>query len=115
LQFPLLSVVTPEGKVKAMVKRLLEKHDAYWFCPVQNGMGAPGLDFMHIQIAGVPVFAIETKAPGEKPTVRQERTIKKIRAAGGTVFVIDGDTQELEQWLQIRRQPNPCLNTLQRR
>lgn len=91
--------MTPEGKVKSQVRRVLSRYNAYWFCPVQNGMGKPGLDFMHIQIPGVPVFAIETKAPGEKPTVRQERTIKEIRDAGGTVFVIDGDTTELEEWL----------------
>jgi hypothetical protein len=54
---------------------------------------------MHIQIPGVPVFAIETKAPGEKPTVRQQRTIDSIRKAGGTVFVIDGNFEELGQWL----------------
>lgn len=91
--------MTPEGRVKDRVKKVLTSLDAYWFCPVQNGMGAPGLDFMHIQIPGVPVFAIETKAPGEKPTVRQQRTIDSIRKAGGTVFVIDGDFGELGQWL----------------
>jgi hypothetical protein len=91
--------MTPEGRVKDKVKKLLAGRKAYWHCPVQNGMGAPALDFMHIQIPGVPVFAIETKAPGEKPTVRQQRTIDSIRAAGGTVFVIDGDLQELTTWL----------------
>lgn len=91
--------MTPEGRVKARVKRVLDEHHAYWFCPVQNGMGAPGLDFMHIQIKGVPVFAVETKAPGKKPTVRQERTIDSIRKAGGVVFVIDGDTEEMELWI----------------
>ena len=34
-------------------------------------------------------FAIETKAPGKEPTVIQEATIKRIRAAGGLVFVVD--------------------------
>lgn len=94
--------MTPEGKVKAKVKAVLKAHGAYWHCPVQNGMGAPALDFMHVQIPGVPVFAVETKAPGQKPTVRQEKTIADIRRAGGTVFVIDGDTQEMEKWLAIR-------------
>jgi len=99
--------MTPEGRVKERVKKLLVKHGAYWFCPVQNGMGRMGLDFMHVQVRGVPVFAIETKAPGEKPTVRQQRTIDEIRAAGGTVFVIDGDTEELEQWLSAIRSADP--------
>jgi hypothetical protein len=94
--------MTPEGKVKARVKAVLKAYAAYYHMPVQNGMGAPALDFMHIQIPGVPVFAVETKAPGKVPTVRQEKTIADIRRAGGTVFVIDGSTEELEQWLAIR-------------
>jgi hypothetical protein len=93
--------MTPEGKVKKAVKELLTEHNAYWHCPVQNGMGAPALDFMHVQIPGLPAFAIETKAPGEKPTARQARTIKSIRAAGGVVFVIDGNFTEIKQWLSI--------------
>jgi hypothetical protein len=90
--------VTPEGRVKAEVKRLLKAAGAYWHCPVQNGMGAPALDFMHILHKG-RVCAIETKAPGEKPTARQLLTISQIEAAGGTVFVIDGNYMELEKWL----------------
>lgn len=91
--------MTPEGRVKAKVKRTLTEHGAYWFCPVQNGMGAPGLDFMQVQVPGCPAFCIETKAPGKKLTVRQERTVASIRAAGGTVFVIDGDLEEMLNWL----------------
>lgn len=102
---------TPEGKVKARVKNLLTAYDAYWFCPVQNGMGDQALDFMHVTIPGVPIFAVETKAPGKKPTVRQQRTIAEIRAAGGTVFVIDGDLQELEEWLSIRVSQRGRLTT----
>lgn len=93
--------MTPEGKVKAKVKGVLKALDAYWFCPVQNGMGAPALDFMHVQIPGLPVCAIETKAPGKKLTVRQQRTVDSIRAAGGVVFVIDGNFKEFEAWLTI--------------
>lgn len=93
--------MTPEGKVKERVKKFLREHNAYWFCPVQNGMGAPALDFMQVQVPGVPAFVIETKAPGKKVTVRQARTIAQIRAAGGTVFIIDGDIQEMEQWIRM--------------
>jgi hypothetical protein len=95
--------MTPEGKVKSQVRKVLHRHNAYWFCPVQNGMGKPALDFMHVQIADVPVFAIETKAPGEKPTVRQQRTMAEIEAAGGKVFLIDGNTEELESWITHQR------------
>jgi signal recognition particle GTPase len=50
-------------------------------------------------------IAIECKAPGKDPTVLQHDTAKKIRDAGGVVFVIDGtnrtDTvQDLENYLR---------------
>lgn len=89
---------TPEGAVKAAVKTLLKKHGVYWHCPVQNGMGAPSLDF--ICCHNGKYLAIETKAPGKKPTPRQELTIGEIRKAGGMVFVIDGDLSALQTWLE---------------
>jgi penicillin-binding protein-related factor A (putative recombinase) len=51
------------------------------------GMGQPCLD-CHGCYNGL-YFAVETKATGKKPTLRQETTIKRIRAAGGLVFVVD--------------------------
>jgi hypothetical protein len=101
--------MTPEGRVKAQVKRWLRSLNAYWFCPVQNGMGSPALDFMHVQVPGVPVFAIETKAPGKTLTVRQQRTVDDIRAAGGVVFVVDGCVKEMEQWLEVRKTINSMV------
>ncbi len=78
---------TPEGRVKATVKKLLQGHGVYYHMPVQNGMGKPTLDF--IGCSNGRFFAVETKAPGKKPTDRQQTTIEEMRAAGGTVFVID--------------------------
>lgn len=93
--------MTPEAKVKARVKDLLRRYEAYWHMPVQNGMGAPTLDF-HV-LHGPFGCAIETKAPGKKMTTRQELTAKEIRSRGGIVFVTDGDLKEIEQWLQLNR------------
>lgn len=82
--------MTPEGKIKAKVKRELKKLPCeYHFMPVQNGMGAPSLDFLIC--AGGWFIAIETKAPGKKPTPRQHETIKDINMAHGLVFVVDDD------------------------
>lgn len=89
--------MTPEGKVKERVKKVLKEYGAYWHMPVQNGMGAPTLDFICCHFGRY--FAVETKAGGQQPTPRQELTIAAIRGAGGKVFVIDGDTAELERWL----------------
>lgn len=89
---------TPEGKVKDKVKRLLKKYGCYYFMPVQTGYGASTLDIL--ACAGGVFLSIETKAPGKKPTPRQELCIADIRLAGGVVFVCDGDTTQIEEFLK---------------
>ena len=96
---------TPEGKVKEQVKRALKGLQAkgypvYWHMPVQNGMGKPSLDF--IGCVKGQFFAIETKAPGKKPTERQQGTIAEMQKAGAHVFVYDGSNPEvLAGWLAM--------------
>ena len=81
---------TPEHKIKAKVNRALDKlPGVYRFMPVQNGLGAPALDYY--LCAYGKFIAVETKAPGKKPTARQYLTIEKIRNAAGLVFVVDDD------------------------
>lgn len=88
--------MTPEGKVKAKVKRILNRAEAYYFMPVQTGYGMPTLDFLCFHRG--TGFAIETKAPGKKPTKRQEAIIHEIQLSGAQVFVIDG-TDGSYDWL----------------
>lgn len=93
--------MTPEGKVKARVKRILKKHEVYYFMPVQTGYGMPTLDFLCCHRGSF--FAIETKAPGKKPTTRQKIIIAEMLQASAEVFVIDGSEgsfDSLENWLQ---------------
>lgn len=78
--------MTPEGRVKEIVKRALKPLTGYRFAPVQNGMGAPSLDLLYC-FSGLFV-AIETKVPGKALTPRQQITASAIRDAGGKVFVI---------------------------
>ena len=90
---------TPEGKVKAAVKRALKERGVWWYMPVQNGMGVVGVpDF--ICCANGRFVAIETKAPGKKNTLtaNQQQRIKEILAAGGTAVVID-DVSQLDEVL----------------
>jgi hypothetical protein len=92
--------MTPEGKVKEQVKKLLKAYGAYYHMPVQNGMGSPTLDF--ICCLNGRYIAIETKAPGKLATVRQQKTMEEICVAGGTALVIDGSAEHLRQlqdWL----------------
>ena len=96
--------MTPEGKVKKEVKRILEAYkplvSGRW--PVQNGMGLPMLDYVGC-CCGLH-FEIETKKDFKQDlTPRQELTKEETEAAGGKVFVVKGvtvsDTAELEEWL----------------
>lgn len=96
-------VLTPEGKIKAKVKRVLSRHkrivDGYW--PVPCGYGENWLDFVGLMNSG-HFLAIETKKPGGKLTSRQKNTIARIQAKHGYVFVIasDEDVEELERFLK---------------
>ena len=90
---------TPEGLVKARVKKVLEKHGAYYHMPVLNGMGKPSLDFLVFHRGRGA--AIETKAGDERPTKRQELTMNEMREAGAKVFLVNDyvGLDELEGWL----------------
>lgn len=90
---------TPEGLVKERVKRVLRKHNAYWHMPVQNGMGAPSLDFVCCHRGRY--FAVETKAGNKQPTPRQRLTMDNIENAGGKTFVVNDESglECLDWWL----------------
>ena len=93
--------MTPEGKVKAKVKKILGDYHIYSFWPVQTGYGTHTLDCLGCYKE--LFFAIETKAAGKKPTVRQYQVIDEILDAGGVVFVIDGTPGSydgLKTWLE---------------
>ena len=92
-------MLTPEGKVKQSVKKLLASYEAYWHMPVQNGMGAPSLDFVGCHRG--KFFAVETKAGNKQMTDRQRLTAKAMEDAGAVVFLINEETglPQLESWL----------------
>lgn len=92
-------MATDESRVKNRVKKLLKAHGAYYHMPVQNGMGAPSLDFVCCHRGRY--FAIETKAGNKDMTERQKSTAEEIRKAHGLVFLVNEvtGTQELEEWL----------------
>lgn len=91
--------MTPEGKVKEVVKRFLEErgcatlskplHDpvGYYHMYVPSGYGEPSLDFTGCYKGRF--FAIETKAIGGVPSARQNLIMKAHQNALG--FSIWGD------------------------
>jgi hypothetical protein len=93
--------MTPEGKVKAKVSKLLAVYgeDVFYDMPVPGGYGKSTLDYMccfHGRF-----FAVETKAPNKEPTERQEIMLRRVRHAGGRTFVVAGDVglEDLKLWL----------------
>jgi hypothetical protein len=91
---------TPENKVKKKVKGLLAEYTMlYSNWPVPAGYGTPTLDCIGCHYG--LFFAVETKAPGKKPTPRQAEIIRQMVEAGAAVFVVDGDAsmEPLKDWL----------------
>jgi hypothetical protein len=89
---------TPEGRIKAKVKRRLrdEFGTSHWpFWPVQTGYGSVALDLLGCFYGRF--IAIETKADRTKKlTPLQETTAASIRLAGGLVLVVyDDETLEV--------------------
>jgi hypothetical protein len=78
--------MTPEGKVKAAVKKELDRYPHYREMPVPGGFGKSGLDFT-VCFFGL-FLAIETKADGKQPTKRQELRMEEIERAGGIAVAV---------------------------
>lgn len=92
--------LTPEGRVKAAIKRWLVERGVWYFMPVSNGMGSMGIpDF--ICCWGGRFIAIEAKAKGKLGTVTelQKRQIGQINAAGGIAVAVD-DVSQLDEYFK---------------
>lgn len=95
--------MTPEGKVKDAVKKVLKKHGVWFFMPMQNGFGVVGIpDF--ICCIDSQFFAVETKAPGKRDntTPNQQRVMREISEHGGFAIVAD-DAKQVEDYIIFLR------------
>lgn len=94
---------TPEGKVKAAVRKLLAEFDIYYFSPAANGYGRAGIPDI-ICCFGGRFIAIECKAGKGVTTALQDRELAAIRTAGGMTMVVnETNIQELKEKLQWMR------------
>jgi hypothetical protein len=85
--------MTPEAKVKARVKKILQEIGAYYATPQTGGYGNSGTPDFLVCYQGV-FFGIECKANGNKPTALQLHSMMQIRKAGGFAFVVDENNVE---------------------
>lgn len=82
--------LTPEAKVKAKVRRLLEAAGVYYFMPATGGYGRSGVPDI-VGCCDGKFFAIECKAGKGKTTALQDNELRKIKEAGGIALVINED------------------------
>ena len=92
--------MTPEGKVKAQIDKLLKAHDVWYFKPVQTGLGVRGTPDYLCLLQG-RFFAIEAKADAtKKPTEMQKCQMEEIMRRSGYAMVIHaGNLDELRRFL----------------
>jgi len=86
--------MTPEGKVKAKVKKVLKELGAYYVMPATGGYGSSGAPDFLICFRG-KFIGIECKANGGKTTALQDSNLKTIRLNGGIAFVVDETNVEI--------------------
>jgi len=79
--------MTPEGKVKNQVKKILEAHKVYHFSPPGMGLGRAGIPDIIACFNG-RFIGIECKAGKGQLTTLQSRELGRIDLAGGKTFVI---------------------------
>lgn len=81
---------TPEGRVKADVRKLLDEFGIYHFMPAANGFGRAGIFDFVCCVRGV-FLGIECKRDAKTaPTELQTREAKRVRHANGIVFLANG-------------------------
>lgn len=87
---------TPEGRVKADIKKFLKAHGVWFFMTTTGGFGKSGVpDFVCCWKGSF--VGIEAKAPGKRfnTTVLQDDEILAIHQAGGAAIVVDNVDQLL--------------------
>lgn len=87
--------MTPEGKIKAKVDRLLHQYKIWFYSPQAGPYGRAGIPdrvaIIRGQFVGIEVKADRTK----KPTALQRKCMAQIETAGGKCFVVyDFETLE---------------------
>jgi Holliday junction resolvase len=95
--------VTPEGRVKAAVRKVLDAEGVYYFMPAANGFGRAGIPDIICCVQGF-FLALELKAGNGKTTALQDREITAINVHGGRAVVINenniNEVKEIIAWIR---------------
>jgi hypothetical protein len=95
--------MTPEGKQKSRVKKILDELGCYYFFPIGGQYSARGVPDIIVCLDGLFV-GLEIKAGKNKATALQLREIERIKSAGGFALVVDdSNIDELKELLENLR------------
>ena len=90
---------TPEAKVKAAIRKILDTTKAYYAMPIGSGYGNSGVPDFLVCFQGA-FIGIEAKAGKGKTTALQDVHLQRIRDAGGIAIVInETNLNELKELL----------------
>ena len=81
-------MATPESKVKASVKKILDERNAYYVMPVTSGYGNSGAPDFLVCYRG-RFWGIECKAGRGEVTALQQDNLNRISENGGVALVIN--------------------------
>ncbi len=102
--------MTPEGRVKEEIKKVLKEFGVWFYMPVPSPMGRAGIpDFMGVTPWDGKALGIEAKAPKGKPTENQKRFIQEMTAAGALAMVAWG-ADEVREALRDSQQKAQEVN-----
>lgn len=80
--------MTPEGKVKDRIKKVLKERQIYFVMPATGGYGSSGAPDILVCHKG-KFYGIEVKSGVNKPTALQLDNLKRIEECGGYALVIN--------------------------
>jgi hypothetical protein len=103
-------VYNTEKDVKKEVKRLLDKHQWFWWMPPANGFGRSGISDINALRDGV-FLAVETKFGYNKPTPQQKGFLHSIHAHGAFGFIVTEKTVgSFQVWLEAFDRACECTS-----
>jgi len=80
--------ITPEGKVKDKIKKVLKERGIYFVMPSTGGYGSSGAPDILVCHKG-KFYGIECKAGNNQPTALQRDNLERIEENGGYAFVVN--------------------------
>jgi hypothetical protein len=86
--------MTPEGRVKSRIKKILKDNGVYYAMPMGTGYGNAGVpDFLCCWKG--KFIAVEAKANGGTTTALQKKNLEEIGDCGGETWVVNEDNIDL--------------------